>query len=118
MATPAIVRLYVKTFAAGLCVLVGFFISLMHPLFGNFVLGWSYLTFYLPLCVTMLYFSLRFRKMKQRVQEAFGLLCYYCEYDLRGSPEEGACPECGKSFSKEQLRQKWAKHWLSRPSRW
>jgi len=33
------------------------------------------------------------------------LPCLHCGYDLRGSPEQGVCPECGESFRRGQLYQ-------------
>ena len=35
-------------------------------------------------------------------------VCVGCRYDLRSLPEEGRCPECGRSYQLKNLARAWA----------
>lgn len=37
------------------------------------------------------------------------LLCPRCEYDLTQSGESGRCPECGRPFERDKLRDAWVR---------
>lgn len=41
------------------------------------------------------------------VRRLDGLLCPWCNYDLCASPPEGKCPECGKPYTLEHLKNYW-----------
>lgn len=42
-----------------------------------------------------------------RISRCGGIVCPWCNYDLRASPPEGNCPECGKPYTHEHLKNYW-----------
>lgn len=38
------------------------------------------------------------------MSQSYSVFCGQCGYDLRGSPEQGACSECGAQYDQEELR--------------
>ena len=69
---------------------------------GNIVFGavsavilvWSVVFFY------------RLRSMAVNATSINGMVCKYCGYDLRAATET-RCPECGRSFDAQELRNYW-----------
>lgn len=47
------------------------------------------------------------RRSKQFIQRINYRLCPRCRYDLTASPPDGACPECGRSYTEADLRSIW-----------
>lgn len=52
------------------------------------------------------------RAIRRRMFDACMELCPRCAYPLVGLSESGACPECGASFSKSEVRRLW-KRWAN-----
>lgn len=52
-------------------------------------------------------FALAVIRLRQRVTEVGALICPRCGHDLRGVPEPGRCPECGRWFTLTELRASW-----------
>lgn len=46
------------------------------------------------------------RHVKQAVAKQYRV-CWHCNYHLRGLGDNGTCPECGKKFVLEELRELW-----------
>lgn len=66
------------------------------------------------LCVQIalsLAFRFRICFIRRRAVEWGGLLCKHCGYDLRSTPEPGPCPECGKTFTDQGLKDYWMREW-------
>jgi hypothetical protein len=54
-----------------------------------------------------------FARMKGELLENEHLLCLHCGYSLKGLPSEHVCPECGRPYSADTLRQAW-RHWIEK----
>ena len=50
---------------------------------------------------------------RRKLRDADNLLCWHCGYDLRGSLQQGVCPECGRPFERAALRYQW-EHWIQK----
>jgi predicted RNA-binding Zn-ribbon protein involved in translation (DUF1610 family) len=48
-------------------------------------------------------------RISTRVRECDGAVCVGCGHDVRGLPESGVCPECGKVVDLEECRREWKK---------
>ncbi len=47
-------------------------------------------------------------------------ICPQCQYNLNNLPDQGACPECGFSYTPEILKERWELHYkwtLEKPGR-
>lgn len=55
------------------------------------------------------------RSFIAKLRASNSLLCTSCAYDLRGSPEEGHCPECGEYFSHSETVRTWGECFGPRP---
>lgn len=55
-------------------------------------------------------------RLSRRLQKSGGRLCPRCHYDLAGLSPEGQCPECGETYSPDQLAEAWRRV-LRPPSR-
>lgn len=49
----------------------------------------------------------RYRKAIRGVKKQGGLACPECQYDLGPLPAAGKCPECGREYTHDELRQTW-----------
>ncbi|QOJ00634.1 MAG: hypothetical protein HRU70_09080 [Phycisphaeraceae bacterium] len=59
---------------------------------------------YIALASTLL---LHRRRHAKRIENAQWALCPTCGYDLRTLPQRGACPECGRTYSRDAVRRFW-----------
>lgn len=62
---------------------------------------------------TLLIMTVRLLSHDHHVRRYQGIVCSDCGYDLRESPLDGTCPECGKPYTHAQLRQYWLGHGAS-----
>lgn len=46
-------------------------------------------------------------KLVKRAKELGYRVCWHCNYHLRGLPEDGTCPECGKVYMLSDLKSLW-----------
>ena len=49
----------------------------------------------------------RKRKFAQEVRESEYRVCIQCGYSLKGHPDDGRCPECGYTYTRESLIRYW-----------
>jgi hypothetical protein len=47
------------------------------------------------------------KRVVEIIEQLQNPLCPACAYNLRGSPSDGQCPECGTSYTQEELREHW-----------
>lgn len=50
-----------------------------------------------------------YRRMLGRVKKRGWNVCPECMYPLDQSASSGACPECGRGYTHEQLRETWTR---------
>lgn len=53
------------------------------------------------------WFGFATNKHIKRAAELKFRVCWECGYHLRGLGDEGTCPECGKTYTLAELREKW-----------
>jgi predicted amidophosphoribosyltransferase len=49
--------------------------------------------------------------LRRRLSRDLGMLCPGCRYVLSRLPSPGACPECGRPFTVESVREWWRVHY-------
>ena len=52
----------------------------------------------------------RMHRLCKRAQKAGCLACTACIYDLSLLPTEGTCPECGRAYTHDELRETWKRY--------
>jgi hypothetical protein len=66
---------------------------------------------WMPLVVGLVYFVTADVLDYQHLKKYRCLVCPNCWYALRGLGEWGACPECGQSFSAQEVTRSWMDHY-------
>lgn len=80
----------------------------LYPVFGPWFRSWGLLVaMLLPVWLAVIVHQ-RMRKGTARaVVASNGCACVACGFDLSGLPPEGVCPECGSSYTHQELRERW-----------
>lgn len=53
------------------------------------------------------WFGSALEKAHRRAKELNGRMCWRCGYSLEGIAADGACPECGRSYTRSELQERW-----------
>jgi hypothetical protein len=111
--TPPVMRRGLQWFLAGSAVLVvlAIGVEVARDLMGirktrwitlaTMAIGWT------PFLVLLPIWRWRTLSLRRLVTSTGFRVCIHCGYDLSSLPESGTCPECGKQYEIEAVREVW-----------
>jgi hypothetical protein len=70
---------------------------------------WLVVSLSAAFCVSLAWIIVndRSRTIASRAAQGSHLPCWTCNYNLQGLGEHGSCPECGDTFERAELIQRW-----------
>lgn len=62
---------------------------------------------FVPMFIAIIGMAVAQRRIRAKVIAADGRVCIHCVHDLRGLPDQGLCPECGRPVNAVTDRPRW-----------